>query len=428
MDFDVHIGTREYWNQEIPYGLLRDDRRRHMFLVGQTGVGKSTLLRSIIAQDIARGDGCALIDPHGDLAQDVLRDIPRNRINDVVWFDPADTDHVVGFNPFYQVPKDERALAAANIAAAMKHIWHDSWGPRLERILIQTCRALLDAPRHLEPSMLSIPLMFVEERYRNAVIARSQDHEVRRFFEQLLANWTHKQLLEYIESTDNKISQFISNPFTRNILGQYRPSIDLADIMANQKILIISLPKGILGEQSANLMGSLLASGIQQTAMRRAAVPKTDRPDFHFHIDEFHNYTSNTFASALSEVRKFNLSLTFAAQYLDQITPTVRAAIFGNVGNLIAFRVSAGDAQHLADEIPEFVPSVFRDLATGTVIARILFEGNVRPPCRLSTEPPTDRGRDHSAKILDESRQRYATPRAVVEPRLARTLRTQLRQ
>lgn len=350
---DIDIGLADGWGGKIPLRLSRGDRLRHLYVIGQTGTGKSTLFKNVFAQDIANGSGCALIDPHGDLALEVLDTVPSNRIDDVVILDPSDISRPVGFNPFYRVPKDERSLVAANITATFKSIWRDSWGPRLEYILFNVVAALLDAPDELRPSFVSIPRVLVQPEYRNQVVRHIKDPRIRSFFVDEFARWNDRMIEERLGSVQNKIGQFLSNPFVRNIVGQWKPSVDIADIMKHNRILVVRLSKGTLGEEPANLLGSFIVSGIQQTAMRRAAIPEHERTDFHLLIDEFHSFTTDAFASVLAESRKYALSLTIGAQFHTQSSEKVRNAIFGNVGSIISFRVSAGDADVLAKEIGE---------------------------------------------------------------------------
>ncbi|WP_436644547.1 type IV secretory system conjugative DNA transfer family protein [Microbaculum sp. FT89] len=398
--------------------LSRTDRRRHLYLIGQTGTGKSTLLRELIAQDIEAGEGIALIDPHGDLAHDVLARVPPRRIDDVVLLDPSDIAHPVGLNPFYRVPADERALVAGNLVASMKHIWRDSWGPRLEYILYNVIAATLEAPDHVRPSILSLPLILVRPQYRAKVLRHVEDPRVRSFFKDEFETWNERLLIESLSPVQNKIGALLSNPFIRNILGQWRPSIDLADIMERRKILIVRLSKGTLGEEPANLLGSLIASGFQQAAMRRASIPEADRRDFNLYIDEFHNFTTDAFASVLSEARKYGLTLTVAHQYLEQLNDEVRAAVFGNVGSVVSFRVSAPDAEHLAHEVGEYAPATFRDLARGQICARLVADGAAGTPCRGTTEPENAPRYDRTATIIERCRRRDGRKRAEVEKRV----------
>jgi hypothetical protein len=380
-------------------------------------------LRNLIAQDIATGAGCALIDPHGDLALEVIDCVPGQRIDDVIVVDPSDTEHPVGFNPFYRVPPDERSLMAANLTAAFKHIWRESWGPRLEYILFNTIAALLDAPDSLRPSFISIPLLLTQRSYREAVIRHVHDPRVRSFFVDEFGRWNDRQLEERLGSVQNKIGQFLANPFVRNIFGQWKPSVDLSDVLTNHRILIVRLAKGLVGEEPANLLGSFIATGLQHAAMQRAALPEAQRLDFHLHIDEFHNFTTDAFAGVLSEARKYGLTLTIAHQYLAQLSPEVANAVFGNVGSIISFRVSNTDAERLAAEIGELHPRVFRDLEVGEICARLLQADQTALLCQGRTEPQLTTRYGKWKTVRLQSRQRHGRPRATVESRISLWLR-----
>lgn len=400
--------------------LLRSDRRRHLYIVGQTATGKSTLFRNLIGQDIEVGAGCALIDPHGDLALEVLASVPTHRTDDVVVIDPSDIENPVGFNPMYRVAADERALVAANLTSTFKHIWRDSWGPRLEYILFNTIAALLEAPDQLRPTFLSIPRVLVQRDYREAVVRNVSDPRVRSFFVDEFAKWNDRQLEERLGSVQNKIGQFLSNPSVRNIFGQWKPSIQLDEVLRENRILVVRLAKGLVGEEPANLLGSFIATGLEQAAMRRADLPEHERPDFHLHIDEFHNFTTDAFAGMLSEARKYGLTITCGNQYLAQLTPEVSNAVFGNVGSIVSFRVSAGDAERLSEEIGEFHPRIFRDLERGEVCARLL-QGDVGAlVCQGRTLPGEVIDEQKQRNILQQSRMRYAKKRADVEGRIGK--------
>lgn len=420
----LHLGYRQVWGGEVPLQLLRRDRRRHLYIIGQTATGKSTLLETLIRQDIAHGDGCALIDPHGDLALSVMDGVPGRRIDDVIIIDPSDIGHPVGFNPFYRVPEDERALVAANLTATFKHVWRDSWGPRLEYILFNTIAALLDAPDHLRPTFLSIARLLVDRHYREAVVRHVRDPRVRSFFADEFAHWNDRQLEERIGSLQNKIGQLLASPYIRNILGQWKPSFDLPTVLAQRRILIVRLAKGLVGEEPANLLGSFIATGLEHAALQRAAVPEAGRVDFHLHIDEFQNFTTDAFASVLSEARKYGLTLTCAHQYLGQLSEEIAEAVFGNVGSIIAFRVSSEDAERLAREIGEYHPRIFRDLEVGEIFARLLQGREVSLTCRGRTEPLTNSHYGRQETVRAQSRQRYGRRREQVEANQLRWFRS----
>lgn len=415
---DLNIGTRLVWGADHSFGISAQNRRRHVYVIGQTGTGKSTLLTSCIAQDMATGQGLCLIDPHGDLVDDVLDRVPSHRIDDVVLLDPTDPTYVVGWNPFYRVPAGERALVASNMVAAFRHVWGDSWGPRLEYILFNTVAALLDAPDACRATFLSVARLLVDPVYRGRVLMHVRDPRVRSFFRDEFDRWPERQLAEALGPVQNKIGQVIAHPQVRAALCQWRPSFDLDDILAQRRILLLRLPKGSIGADPANLMGSLIVAGLLQATMRRA--PEARVP-FHLYIDEFQNFTTDAFASILSESRKYALTVTIGHQYLDQLLPSVRSAVLGNVGSLIVFRVGAGDADVLAAELGGVAAEALRDLRRGEVLVRIseetaisqAFRGNVAPPGR-------PRGTGHCA--VTQSRRAYGRSRGAVERRITEWL------
>lgn len=417
----VQIGMRYVWGHEAPFGLSSDDRHRHLYIIGQTGTGKSTLLRELITQDMRAGEGLALIDPHGDLADEVIDLVPRRRIDDVVVLDPSDTEHVVGFNPFYRVPRDERPLVAANLVATFRYVWRDSWGPRLEYILYNAAAAALDAPDHLRPNFLTIARLLVEWRFREALLPHVTDPRVVSFFRDEFAKWNERQRSEYLSSVQNKIGQVLANPFIRNVLAQWKPSLDLPAIMAERKILIVRVPKGFLGEDPTNLLGSLLVASTLQAAMRRE--DHADRVPFHLYLDEFQNFSTDAFATILAEARKYALTLTIAHQYLDQLPPSVRAAAFGNVGSLLSFRLGGADAEVFAGHIGTVPAPVYRDLARGRLVARLIDAGETKQPFTGWTVP-CEQPVGCREKVIAKSRRAYARPRARVEKSISRWLRS----
>ena len=417
----LHIGWREVWGGHYAVRLSAVDRARHVYLLGQTGTGKSTLLQHLVAQDIASGEGLALIDPHGDLIDDILELVPGHRIDDVILIDPSDREHVVGFNPFYRVAAEDRPLVASNLVASFRHVWGDSWGPRLEYILYNTVAALLDAPDACRASFLAIPRLLVDRDYRARVLSGVTDVRVQSFFRDEFERWSERQLAEALSPVQNKIGQVVGNPLIRNVLSQWRPSFDLAGALAARRILLVRVPKGELGADPANLLGSLLVASILQAAMRRGR--DAPRVPFHLYIDEFQNFTTDAFASILSEARKYALTLTIGHQYLEQLLPDVRAAVFGNVGSLIAFRLGADDAAVLAREFGTIAPGVLRDLRRGEVVMQRTASTGVGEVFRMQTAPPQaviGRGR----KVVAKSRRSYGRPRAAVEDRIARWLRS----
>ena len=416
----LHIGMMEVWGGEVPLVLSRADRARHLYIIGQTGVGKSTLLHSLVAQDMRAGEGLALIDPHGDWAWDVCASVPRSRIDDVVVIDPSDHGHAVAFNPFYRVPLDLRPQVAGNIIASFRGVWADTWGARLEYILRNTVRLVLDAPDELRPTFLSIPRVLVERGYRQKLLQHVTDYRVKSFFEDEFDTWNDRQVAESLSSVQNKIGAVVGNPFIRNIIGQWKPTVCIDALIAERKILIVRLPKGTLGAEEGNLLGSMIVSGILQSAMARAE--KAERPPFHLYIDEFQGFTTNDFATILSEARKYALTLTTSNQFISQLSEPIAKAVFGNVGNIIAFRVGAEDADRLSHEFGELQPHQFRDLARGSIIARMMREGAVLSPQRGRTIPFEAKAQ-HRERVLRKSRRAFGIPRERIEENLGRWLR-----
>ncbi len=347
----------------------RQERERHLFLIGKSGSGKSTALFNLAMHDIVAGEGVAVIDPHGDLAEAIVDAMPPKRTHEVCYLNVADTEFPVGFNPLAGVPPERHALAAAGIVSSFKHLWPESWGPRLEHFLFNGVAALLAGPR---PTLINLPRLYTEGRYRDHIIRHVTDPVVLRFWRQEYASYDRHFQAEAAAPILNKVGQIAASPILRNILGQTSPKFELAFAMdgcrndsnerpADQgRVLIANLAKGRLGEQAANLIGSLLISHLQLAAMARSDRQPEQRTSFFVHVDEFSNFVTDAFASLLSEARKFGTHFCLATQYLDQTTDQVRAAILGNAGTLMVFRISAADAELLA---PEFHPLPAHEMA-----------------------------------------------------------------
>jgi hypothetical protein len=356
---DIVIGEREVLTQVSaewqPFGLSAEDRRRHLYLIGKTGTGKSTLLRNLIVQDIEAGRGLMLLDPHGDLAEELLEYIPDRRVDDVIYVAPADLSYPVGFNLLERVAADDRPLVAANVVATFKHLWRESWGPRLEYVLYNTVAALLDYPASRGGvSLLGVPRMFTDRDYRDRIVNEIQDARVRSFWAEEFPSYPSSFAAEVVSPVQNKIGAVLAAPAVRNILGQATSTLRVAEAMDERRIIIANLAKGGLGEAATNLIGSLSVTAVQLAAMRRADVPEEQRVDFVCYLDEFHNFTTDAFASMLAEARKYRLSLVIGHQYLDQVAPPVRAAVFGNVGTMVKFAVGHSDAEELAGEFDPY--------------------------------------------------------------------------
>ncbi|MGC3990847.1 MAG: type IV secretion system DNA-binding domain-containing protein [Chthoniobacteraceae bacterium] len=412
------IGIREVWGEQHPVALSLADRRQHLYLIGKTGSGKTTLLRNLIVEHLLAGHGIGLIDPHGDLAEELLECIPPHRADDLVYFNPGDLDFPVGLNLIANVTPDERHLVASGIVSTFKSIWRDSWGPRLEYILYNAIMALLDCPN---TSLLGINRMLIDADYRRRIVSKVRDPFIRSFWLDEYERYDPRFQREAIAPIQNKLGQFLLNPVVRNILGQVRTKVSIPFMMDGGRIFIANLSKGKLGADKAGLLGSLLTTQFQLAAMARVHQPENERRDFFLFIDEFHNFTTDSFAAILSEVRKYRLCLVLANQYIEQISPEVRSAIFGNVGSLISFRVGHGDAAILWREFGEVYPAEsFVSLDRFCIIARLSQDGQTCDPVRVATLPPLQMKIGRRDKLIDRSRAKYATTRQEVEAKLAR--------
>jgi hypothetical protein len=397
-----------------------EERRRHLYIVGQTGTGKSTLLLNLIAQDLAAGEGLALLDPHGDLAEAVLMHIPRDRTNDLVYLNPADADRPIGFNPLSGVPEDLKPIVADGVVSAFRHVWPESWGPRLDYILTNAVRALLDVPG---ATLLMLPRLLIDEPFRMRLIEwHVRDPMVRSFWLNEYAGYGDHLRAEAISPIQNKIGKALIEPRLRNMLAQPKSTITLRRLMDEGAIIVCNLSKGRLGEGVSHLLGALLTTTIAQAALSRADVPAADRRVFHLYADEFQSFATESFALILSEARKYGLTLTVAHQYLDQVPEQLRAAVFGNVGSMIACRTGAQDASILAEQIGLGGDDALLDLANFTGWARLLRGGVPSSPIHLDLHDAPHLRRQGSHRLIETSRMRFGRPRAQVEARIRQFL------
>jgi len=413
-----YIGTREVWGGQQLFGLSPSARKQHLFIVGQTGTGKSTLIRNLIIQDIEKGYGVGLIDPHGEMAEDILDGIPPRRTDDVVYFNPADYEFPVGLN-FLRVGYGHAPhLVASSIVGSLKSIWRDSWGPRMEYILYASLAALQECDN---VTLLAVQRMLADTAYRRWVIKHVRDPMVRAFWESEFAGYDRRFLTEVIAPVQNKIGQLVMAPPMRHILGQVRSTIDIRFMMDNSRILIANLAKGKVGEDKANLLGSLLVTQFQLSALSRADTPSSKRKIFHLYVDEYHNFATDSFASILSEARKYGLSLALASQYSGQTRQEVTDAVFGNVGTVISFRVGEADADILARQFGEEIkPSTFTGLGNYRALVKTLDnEGYTQPFHAVTMQPLSLRsGRRH--RVVARSREKFSTKREIIESRIHR--------
>lgn len=417
------LGVATFRGTTRRFGLLPDDRGRHLAILGKTGMGKTTLLHHLIASDVRAGRGVGLIDPHGDLAEALLDCIPPHRTNDVIVFDAGDTDHPLSFNVLDCPHPAQRPLVASGILSAFKKLYGDSWGPRLEHILRNALLALLDVPG---TSLVSILRLLGESRFRAEIAAQVADPVVRAFWQREFAAMPIKLQIEAVAPIQNKVGHFVSSPILRNIIGQSRNAVDLRQIMDEGKVLLCNLSKGRIGDDASTLLGSFLVTAIQLAAMSRANVPERERRDFFLYVDEFQNFATESFASILSEARKYRLGLTVANQYLAQIEEPTLHALFGNVGTLVAFQAGAHDAELLVEQFGgELVVQDLLRLPRYQAYVRLLIDGMPSPPFSMRTMPPPTSRRKAArpAVIRRTSRHRYARPRADAEKDIAAALR-----
>ncbi|MFH0873324.1 MAG: type IV secretion system DNA-binding domain-containing protein [Candidatus Komeilibacteria bacterium] len=426
MNNDITIFAKtNFRNGEHRFGIKTDDRRRHMYLIGKTGMGKTQLLENMIVQDIRAGRGLAYVDPHGDTVERLLYFIPKERINDVVYFNPADMDYPIAFNVLEKVPAEQRHLMVSGLIGVFKKIWADSWGPRLEYVLHHTIQALVEYPNS---TLLGIMRMLVDKTYRNKVIEQLTDPVVKSFWVDEYAKYPDQLKAEAIAPIQNKVGRFLSSSLMRNIVGQVQSSINMRDIMDNGKIFLINLSKGRVGEDNSALLGALLITKIQLAAMSRVDTPENERRDFYLYVDEFQNFATESFANILSEARKYRLSLIVAHQYIAQLASGentyVRDAVFGNVGTIITFRVGAADAEFLEQEfMPEFEQVDLVNLPKYQVYLKLMIDGVTSNSFSATTLPPFDvpvDGAEIRDKVIKISRERYATNREEVEEKIIR--------
>jgi DNA helicase HerA-like ATPase len=416
----IAIGTRTYWvsDEEKLVLLAPEDRAKHLYVVGKTGLGKSTLLRNMILQDIYAGRGVGLLDPHGDLAEEILDAIPMGRTNEVLYFNPGDLARPVGLNLLPKVSRDQEHLVVSGVLSAFRGIWGSSWGPRLEYILGHALAALLD---HGNLTILALPRLLSDDSFRERVTAKVRDPIVRAFWQDEYARYERRFRLEAIAPIQNKIGRLLANAPMRNILGQVKNRFDTGFLMDRGRIMIADLAKGVIGEDYSRLLGALLLSQFQWAAMQRSGNPgAASRTPFHLYIDEFQSFATDALTSILAEARKYGLSLILAHQYLDQLTDEIRQSVFGNTGNLIAFRVGQADARILEDEFGGDVKmGGLVSLGKHEIYARLLDQGQLRAPFRGKTLPPV-RGMSTGRRqaVIRQSRNRHGRPRQEVEAKI----------
>ena len=408
------FGMTNFRGVNHQFGMLRSDRSRHVYIIGQTGAGKSGTLELFALSDIFHGHGYAIIDPHGDFAVDNLRFIPGSRLNDVVYFNPADTAFPLGFNPLEVSDPNQKSNISSEVIGVLKRMFGDSWGPRLEYILRYTILALLDRPN---TTMLDITRMLTDKKFRKETLSYTKDTVVLQFWNVEFNSWTERFQAEAVAPVLNKVGAFTANPIIRNIIGQPKSTFNIRQIMDEGKILVVNLSKGLIGEDNASILGSFLVTKIQLAAMSRSDIPKIeDRRPFYLYVDEFQNFATDSFATILSEARKYGLNLTVANQYTSQMQETVRDAVFGNVGTMISFRVSAEDAEILAKQFePQFEAPDLLQMHNRHFVINMVIKGEKTPAFSATTLTLPTAQTDNTGRIIENTRRYYSRSRAEVE-------------
>jgi len=403
--------------KETPFGIRSEDRGRHMYVIGKTGMGKSTMLENMAIQDIRNGEGMAFIDPHGGTADRIMEYVPAHRIKDVVYFAPFDLEHPIAFNIMEDVGYDKRHLVVSGLLSAFRKIWVDAWSARMEYILSNTLMALLEYPG---ATLLDVNRMLINKAFRKKVVEKITDPIVKSFWVEEFANYTDRYTQDATPAIQNKVGQFTSNPLIRNIVGQPKSSFDFRKLMDERKIIIMNLSKGRVGEVNTNLLGSMLVTKIYLAAMSRADVPAEtmkNLPPFYLYVDEFQSFANESFSDILSEARKYKLRLIIAHQYVEQMEEEVRDAVFGNVGTTVSFRVGPFDAETLETIFaPQFEATDLVNLGFAQIYLTLMIRGVGSPPFSATTiapfDPPPER---HVDEVIRASRATYGKPRAEVE-------------
>ena len=400
-----------------PYLLSRHNLRRHFYMLGKTGSGKTTLMHNMAVQDLEQGRGLALIDPHGDEAERLLQHVPRSRTKHVVYFNPGDLEHCVGLNVLENVPEDARPFVTSGVIDAFHSVWRDSWGPRLEHFLRNAVLALMDTP---DATLIGVPKMYLFADYREYVLRHVTNPIVRQFWEDEYASYPEAYKREAMGPVLNKLEAFLVYPVIANIVGHPKSTFDVRYFMDNRQALIANLSKGVIGDEAANLLGSLLVTKIHQAAMSRADQREEDRVDFTLYVDEFQSFTTDTFASSLAEARKYRLALVLANQYLDQLSPAVRAAVLGNVGTLVVFRPSSVDVtSHLERELYPIQFQHIVELEPYEAWIKSPHHANTEHLITLAPKPPSG---ERGHKVIAQSRRRYTRPRQAAEEAVIRQI------
>lgn len=416
------LGKYIFRNQSKEFGIKTADRRKHMYIIGKTGQGKTTFLENMIINDILNNKGLAYFDPHGDSVQKILDFIPKNRIDDVIYFNPMDINHPMGFNPLEKIQWEQRHLIALSLLSVFKKIWVDAWSARMEYILLNALLALMEIPG---ATMLDINRMLGDKNFRKMVVANLKDSVVKNFWLKEFEKYHQQFQVEAVAPIQNKVGQFITNPLIRNIIGQKESTFNLREILEGKKIFLANLSLGAIGEATSSLLGGLLISKLQLSAMSRVDLPEDKREDFYLYVDEFQNFATDSFVNILSEARKYGLNLIISHQYLDQIDEKIRKSIFGNIGTFIIFRLGTVDAEIFSKELNNIVTvDNLINLPAYHIYVKLLIDGEPSPPFLATTIPPAQKPDiSYKEEILAINHLKYAKKRASIEKIISETFK-----
>lgn len=413
IDSVTHFGVTDYRNTKQPFGIKDKDRSGHIYVVGKTGVGKSTLIANMVISDIKKGKGIGLIDPHGDLSEEILNHIPKERISDVIYFNAGDLNFPVAYNPLGNVHPDHHHLLVSGLISTFKKIWFEFWGPRLEHILRNTLFTLLENPRS---TLLDIPVILTDKGFRDKVVGRLTNPYIKAFWQSEFDKYSPWLQSEAVAPILNKIGQFLSSAPLRNIVGQESRSFRISSIMDDGKIFIANLSKGKIGEDNTALLGGMFVTTLQLAALRRADQAEHERKPFYLYVDEFSSFANLSFGDILSEARKYGLSLLLAHQYIGQLHEKIRTAVFGNTGTIISFRVGAEDAEYLSQEFkPVFGTQDLANLPNHSIYLKLMIDGATSKPFSAMTLPLPERGASFKEDVIRFSRMQYARDKDEVE-------------
>src|SRR3989339_849629 len=417
------IAKTNFRGKDRIFGIQTKDRRQHVYVIGKTGTGKTTLIKNMVLQDIRNGSGVGIIDPHGEFVEDVLEHIPAERTNDVVYFNPVDAEYPIGFNVLEVPDMKYKHLVVSDLLGIFTKIWANVWSARMEYILQNCIMALLDTPG---TTLLGVPRLLVDKDYRQKIVSNVKDPVVRSFWVHEYETWRDQFRNEAIVPIQNKVNQFLNTSFIRNIIGQPTSSLNVSQIMNEGKILLVNVSKGKVGEDNSALLGAMIITKVQLAAMERVRIAEEERKDFYLYVDEFQNFATDSFASILSEARKYRLNLILTHQYIQQLvsgeSTKVKDAIFGNVGTIVSFRTGADDAEFLEKEFgPEFMATDLVNLSFANIYLKLTIDGVTSRPFSATTLPlipPLEKS--NREEIVSVSRERYGTPRKEGEEKIAK--------